>query len=489
MPDLHIKHTFDKNIIFTASAILLASVVCAILANEILFCLIPIAFLVTFQLLINFRPLFYILLITTPAALEYSFAGGFSTDLPTEPLQIILMFTFLFYVILRKERIDKNFLQHPVTILLAIHFLWICITTIFSTDILVSLKYVLAKAWYIVTFYFITSFIIKSVKEFKTAFWCLLIPTFILVIYTLYNHYLYAWSFSDVNKTMFPWFRNHVNYAVFLALMFPFLILAITWYKKYSWQKIFLKLSVVIFLFAIYFSYTRSSWLSLIAAGFCFVLMKINWLRGGVSIAIICAIGFVIYMLHDNTYLDYAPDFKKTIYHSNFEDHMASTATLEDVSSAERIYRWIAATKMIEDKPVTGFGPAQFYDNYKEYTVNKFLTYISKNEEKSTVHNYYLQITVEQGFTGLAIWIILLITVLFYGQNIYNRAIDKEDKYFVMAITLSFITILVNISLSDLIEANKIGTLFFMNMALIVNMDLYIRKKLKAADEHPLESV
>ncbi len=66
------------------------------------------------------------------------------------------------------------------------------------------------------------------------------------------------------------------------------------------------------------------------------------------SLTMVGVILFIIVMLHNNNYLAYAPDFKKTIYHANFSDHMESTATLEDVSSAERIYRWIAGVKMIE---------------------------------------------------------------------------------------------------------------------------------------------
>ncbi|MFI5171861.1 MAG: O-antigen ligase family protein, partial [Chitinophagales bacterium] len=192
---------------------------------------------------------------------------------------------------------------------------------------------------------------------------------------------------------------------------------------------------------------------------------------------------FVIYMVHDNKYLDYAPEYTKTIYHTHFSEHMESTITLEDVSSAERIYRWVAALHMIEDKPVIGFGPGQFYFNYKPYTINKFETYISRNSEKSTVHNYYLQVTVEQGFIGLFIWLSLLLYALSIGQKLYNKLQDKFHKNLAMAITLSLITIIVNIALSDLIEADKIGTMFFLLLAILVNLDIYLRKK---AEEIPV---
>lgn len=476
MPENSIQR-FDKNILFAAGTLLLLSIFGAILTNEILLCLAPLAFLLTFQLLIDFRPVFFLLLLVTPVSLEFAVSDSYSTDLPTEPLEILLMFTFIFYVLLKKEYISTAFINHPVTIILCIHFLWMCVATIFSQDVFVSFKYMLAKTWYIAVFYFLAAHVIKNPQQFRTAFWCLFLPTLFAVFYTLNNHYRYNFAFSEVNKTMFPYFRNHVNYAVFLALFLPFLFYAQTWYQKYTWQKMFIRLGIIFVLLGIYFSYTRSSWLSVLAAAVCFVLLKRNLLRQFAVLAVAGAILFVIFMLYDNNYLNYAPDFKKTIYHSNFEDHMESTISLEDVSSAERIYRWIAATHMIADKPVAGFGPAQFYENYKEYTVNKFLTYISTNDERSTVHNYFLQVTVEQGFVGLTIWIVLLLAVIFYGQIAYNRSTDKENKHFIMALVLSVISIIINITLSDLIEADKIGTMFFFNIAMLVNMHLATKQK------------
>ncbi len=467
----------EQNIFWSAIVLFLITIFAGILADEPLFFAAPAAFLLAYQLVVNYRVIFFLLLIVTPLSIEFYTESGFSTTLPTEPLMILLMFTFIFYMLMKKETVTHTFLMHPITLILIIHYIWILVTTIFSEDIVISLKWLLAKTWYLITFYFLASVIIKNTNDFKKAFWCLFVPTLGVVVYTLLNHMHYQFRFSEVNKTMVPFFRNHVNYAVYLALMLPFIFIATQWYGKYSWQRMLLNLSKVIFLFGIYFSYTRSAWLSVTVALMAWILIQNRRLIYGVVTGMVGVIVFTIYMLHDNTYLDYAPEYTKTIYHGEFSEHMAATATLEDVSSAERIYRWVAAIHMIEDKPVMGFGPGQFYENYKEYTVNKFVTYISRNTEKSTVHNYYLQVTVEQGFIGIIIWFVMIIAVLLYGQRLYLFATEKQDKNFVMALTLSFITILVNTALSDLIEADKIGTSFFMIMALLVNMDIYLKHK------------
>lgn len=480
MPELA-KLADEKKLMYAGAGILLVSIGAAIIANEPLICLAPIAFLLAYQLLIDYRPVFYLLLLSTPVALEYQFESGLGTDIPTEPLEILLMFTFIFYVILQKEHLRLEFFRHPISVIIYIHFAWILITTLFSTDIAISFKYVLAKIWYITTFYFVAAHVMRKAEDFKIAFWLLFIPTLIVVINTLINHYNYQFRFSEVNKTMYPIFRNHVNYAVFLSLMLPFVFLASTWYKKYSWQKMLLNLSKLIFIAAIYFAYTRSSWLSVIAALAGFIIIRKRILGWAVAFAVVAVGVFAWYMLQNNTYLKYAPDYKKTIYHQDFSEHIASTATLEDVSSAERIYRWVAGINMIKEKPITGFGPSQFYYNYKEYAVNKFTTYISRNEEKSTIHNYYLTITCEQGFPGLLIWLVLIISVLMLGQKLYYRC-SGETKLLALTLTLSFITILVNISLSDLIEADKIGTMFFLIISLLVTIDINSRKKIVSGE-------
>ena len=472
----------ELNIFWTATVLAIAAMFAGFMLEEPLFFLVPVGFLFAYQLIINYKIIFFLLLLVTPGATEFYFTGGFSTTLPTEPIMIVLMLTFFFFLMMKRENLDKAFFTHPLAFVLYLHFIWMIFTSIFADEIVISLKYMVAKTWFIVAFFCVAGMVIKNINHYKAAFWCLFVPTVLLTIYTLINHMHYQFRFSEVNKTMVPFFRNHVNYAVFLALMLPLTIAATKWYERFTWQKMVLKLGVIILMLGIYFAYTRSAWLSVMGALVAYYLIKNNKLIPAAFIAIVGVIIFVFYMMHDNKYLFYAPEYTKTIYHSDFSDHMESTISLEDVSSAERIYRWVAAVHMIEDKPVLGFGPGQFYFNYKEYTVNKFETYISRNEEQSTVHNYYLQITVEQGFIGITIWVLLLLSILYLGQRLYNKYKDSEYKAMAMAITLSIITIIINISLSDLIEADKIGTCFFMFMAILINLDVHYKRNQAAVD-------
>jgi O-antigen ligase len=66
---------------------------------------------------------------------------------------------------------------------------------------------------------------------------------------------------------------------------------------------------------------------------------------------------------------------------------------------------------MFDDSKWLGHGPGNFYPTYKKYTVTEFSTYLSDNDEKSTVHNYFLLLLVEQGIIGLAIFLALSILI------------------------------------------------------------------------------
>lgn len=208
-----------------------------------------------------------------------------------------------------------------------------------------------------------------------------------------------------------------------------------------------------------------------IAVAFYFVI-KARVTKWAVAAGTLLIILFLGYMIKDNQYLEYSTDYKKTIVHESLDDHLKATMQRMDVSSAERVYRWIAGFRMSADELTTGHGPGNFFSFYKSYTVNLFTTWVSDNPEKSGVHNYFLMTLIEQGVLGFLIFTILCLYILIRGEKIYFQTKDKQQAQLVMAILLSTIIIYVQIMLSDLIEADKVGSFFFINIALLVGQDL-----------------
>ena len=182
-------------------------------------------------------------------------------------------------------------------------------------------------------------------------------------------------------------------------------------------------------------------------------------------------------MGYQNRYLYYAPNFDETIMHEDLESHLSATYNMEDISSGERVFRWIAGFRMWEANPIVGYGPGNFYNFYKPYAVSSYATFVSRNPERSTVHNYFLLLLIEQGIIGLFIFSVFTGALLWYGQRIYHQLKDKQLRQFVMALTLTLIVVYVNTFLSDLIETDKVGTLYFLIVAMLINLDIKSRKE------------
>ncbi len=382
------------------------------------------------------------------------------------------MILFIVMILAKPSKFDVDFLKNSILFFVAFHYIWILTASIFSENAYVSFKFFLAKSWYIITFVLVTGLLIKKMDDFKTAFWCLFIPLLFTLIYTLIRHAATDFTFQTVNTPMLPFFRNHVNYACTIAEMLPFTVLAISWYRKGSFKRWFLFLSLLIMLAGVYLSYTRSAWLAVSTALIVIVVLRLRLMKLTLALIFASIIGFFIYMGMDNHYLDHAPDYASTIYHSDLTQHLESTFEGKDLSSAERIYRWVAGIRMWEQHPLLGYGPGNFYNFYKSFTVNSFRTYVSDNPEQSSIHNYFLLVLTEQGIIGLIIFIALTVVIFINGERIYFQTINRNERHYVLAIILCLVIIYVNTFLSDLLETDKIGSLYFICIALLINQDV-----------------
>lgn len=441
---------------------------------------IPAALLLTYVVLIDFEKVFYLLLFCIPISTEVYLPGGLGTDLPTEPLMVGLMVIFGLYLLKNPKALRADFVMHPLTLILLLHIGWIYATSFTSEEALVSVKFSLAKTWYVAVFFFLAGHLIKTEKQFKLLFWMVLIPLLITVLIILARHSTYGFAFDKVNKVMSPFQRNHVNYAATLSLFFPFIWFARFWYPRKSRNRYFLDAVLIFMMGAIYLTYTRAAYIALMIAAGAYFVIRFRLTRLVLALSLVAALGLVSFLVVDNKYLDYAPNYDTTIAHKKFDNLIEATAKMEDISTMERLYRWIAGVRMSAEKPMSGFGPGNFYNFYKSYTVTGFQTYVSDNPEKSGIHSYYLMTLVEQGIIGLILFLILSFYALVRGETIYHQSKTRERKHVVMSVLLSFVVILAFLIINDLVETDKAGSFFFMCLAILINMDLANRKNISA---------
>lgn len=456
-----------------AAACSLLALIAAYLTQEYIIALVPFGFIVALVIFHDARWLFYALLLFLPLSNEVGLSESISMYLPTEPLAILITGVAIVYGMLHYKILTGKVWRHPITILIAVHVIWVLTCTISSTEPLVSLKYFLAKFWFIIPYYFLTYFLVRNETDRRRFFWLLLIPSIGAMAYVFINHATTGFLFDVVNAVCRPFYRNHVNYGVWITAILPLLLLTRTWYEKDTLPRLGINLAIILNLACIYFSYTRGAWVALFTLPAFYLIVKYRFTKVAILTSFVGLSVFIGILLHENKYLHYAPDFVKTIYHEEFSDHMSATFQMQDMSTVERFYRWIAAYKMFTERPVTGFGPGNFVHNYKSYTVYAYSTYISDNEEGSSVHNYFLTMLTEQGIPGLIFFIILVVVIVVYIEKIYHQQETDSGRLYIMALGCCFMVLLVNNFFSDLLEADKLGPLFFMMAALLVREDLH----------------
>lgn len=462
-------------IFFILSILFIAGITTAIITDTYFIAALPFAFLLFLFGWQSLQIPFLLLIASIPFSIEYKVSTSLGTDLPDEGLMLLLTLLAVFYLASNLRTINVTSWKHPILWLIGFSFLWAIVCSISSSQPLLSVKFILAKAWYFGAFIGAALILLQDKRNLLNTAIVLTGSMVLVVLIVLVRHAPYNFSFADINTALQPFFRNHVNYSALLVCMTPLLYAA----YKFSDNKLVRRctmLAMLVVLVALFLSYARGAWLALLTGFIAWWMIRKKLLIRTYLLTIVACTGLIFWLGNNNRYLRFAHDYRTTIFHENFSEHLVATYQMKDVSTAERFYRWIAGVRMVQEKPFMGFGPNSFYNNYRPYAIPAFKTWVSNNPEHSTVHNYFLLLAIEQGIPGLLIFLLLTILLLHYAQRIYHR--NNEIFYqrtaliagsiLVMVLTVNF--------LSDLIETDKIGSIFFLCVSALIVADIKTRK-------------
>ena len=146
------------------------------------------SYFIVFQLRLLYRLLFFFI----PISAEVQLSGGLSTDLIGEPI-LWLFFVTTFIFILWQGIPKKAF--SLLSLVLFFHIGWIVYTSIFSHHPTISLKYALAKSWYILPFYLLPYYIVDHKKDIRSIFKYFIIGTLVAALYFFIQHYQLGLSY------------------------------------------------------------------------------------------------------------------------------------------------------------------------------------------------------------------------------------------------------------------------------------------------------
>ena len=459
-----------RNISF---AVLFLSVALFGLTGSYLLLGVPFVYLYILLVGINWKTAYWIFLAFIPFSIQLEFAGGaLSTSLPDEPMMWFFLLVFVLMWANNPALIPRWWWQNPLVVIIVLQFIWLIVTVVFSTELLYSVKFLLAKCWFLVSFLVLPLFIFKEKKDFRKGFLFFLIPLFVTMVFIFYQHYRIGFNFRKVEKAIGILYYNHVDYSTVMSMFFPVLCLAYPLTRGMNWiVRGLLLIIIIFFLPAIYFTYARAAMVAVVFAYVIYIAIRLR-LVNLVMPAFYGMMALILtFMISNNRFISYRPELDRTYMHKTWTDHIIATFRGEDMSSMERLYRWIAGIRMSGDRPLTGYGPNSFYYHYKPYAVSSFRTWVSRNPEKSTTHNYFLLMLVEQGWPAMILYAVLVMVVFAQAQKTYYRFKDRFYKKITLAMAMMFAAGFINNFFSELLETHKVGALFYLSIAILIILD------------------
>ncbi len=398
--------------------------------------------------------------------------------IPTEPLLFGILIIFIFKLLI-KNNFDKQVLKHPVTLAIFFSLAWILITSITSTMPVVSLKFLLARMWFLAAFYFIATQLFKQKRYIKSYILLYSIPFVFVMGYTFYRHVsIGLFDQKAAHWVMSPFFNDHTSYGAMIAMFIP-VLLGLSFKSNYSQtQKLFIRIMTLIFIFSIVLSYSRAAWLSLMAVLGIWLIIKLKIkLRTLIMSALV--LGFIILSFWSTIIIQLSKN--KQDSSQNIEKHFESMSNIQtDASNLERLNRWNSAFRMFREKPIFGWGPGTYSFQYASFQFSYEKTIISTNAgNMGNAHSEYIGPLAESGIFGTLSFLLILVTSIYTGLRVVRRTKDKELRTLALGILLGLITYFLHGFLNNFLDTDKASATFWGFIAMIVAIDLYHKEKLE----------
>jgi len=473
------KETVPKWLNLAALTVLLAAI--AVAAATELYAVIAVPFGLLFMgwIILNWKSYYWFFAFSIATTGVVTLGSG-SMYLPMMPLSIVSALLALALLLYNRKIVYENFYRHPLTLVLFLQYFWLLISVIFSEIPVPSVKYLGVNTIQLLSFVLLPMMVLKQEKDWMKLCRILLISFTLVAAYVFVRHALKNFTYLYTNVAVKPFFYNHVDHGCIMSMLVP--IPYMLWRhtdKSKVWTRRFYLLLLVFFIICTYLTFARAA---ILAVAFAFVIVfairkkLVNWLM---ALFFITCISIVSYLVINDNYKHFKPNYEQTYSRHSFDDLLKATFMGGDMSSMERFYRWIASARMSTEKPLTGVGPNNFYDFYKPHAVQMFRTYVSRNEEKSTTHNYFIFMLVEQGWPAMILYGILIWALFFQAQKVYHKTKNTLYKRMALVGAMVIAAFFINNLFSELLQTYKIGAIFYLATILIYWVGNQIKKENK----------
>lgn len=418
----------------------------------------------------------------TPFSINLTKTGfGIGMSLPSEPLMFGLMLIFLFKLI-HDRGMDARVVYHPVSLAILFHLAWMFLTSLTSSMLVVSLKATLARICFVLVFFYFGTQLFRDVGKIKQFVWAYLIPLLGVIAYTTVNHAAAGFTVKAAHTAMVPFYNDHTAYAAVVAMFVPLLIGMTGDKTSQPLSRSFAFLVLIVLITAIVLSYTRASWVSLVAALICYLIFVFR-IHTYVVVGSIVIIVSLLFIFESDITMALEKNRKESS--TELATHIQSVSNITtDASNVERINRWYSAMRMFNEKPFFGWGPGTYSFQYAPFQKWNERTIISTNfGEGGNAHSEYIGPLAEQGVLGMLAFVMVALTVIYRGSRIIISSKDPHLRMLAKGLVLGLITYLVHGMLNNFLDTEKASVPFWGFIGALVALEVYhLKKENKSGD-------
>lgn len=457
-------------LIFGAGLAYIAVSIFLIWTDKAYFSLFPLGLMAIYAAIYHPKFTFLSLGLLAPLSINIEeWTSGFGLFVPTEPLLFGIMF-LLVWMQLKNPFLDKRIWGHPIIWTVGFYVLWILITSITSAHPVTSLKFLLAKLWFIIPILIFGTYFLKDIVSIERFVWLFLLGMTIVVLFTVFHHASYRFGEKESHWVMWPFFKDHTIYGAIVALSLP-LSIGLFRSKIHTplLQAVLIGM-IVIIITGLYFSYTRAAWLSVIAALGVWLLIRLR-IKFSIIAGITLTLGTLLLISWDRIQMELERNKQEHTTEEFGERLQSATNVSTDASNLERINRWSCAIAMFKERPVMGFGPGTYAFEYARFQEPDNLTIISTNfGDLGNAHSEYLGPLAEMGVLGLLSFLGVVAAIFYSGIRLYLDwpEEDKRHRVLILSMILSLTTYFVHGILNNYLDTDKASIpIWFMSAVFI----------------------
>ena len=442
------------------------------------FILAPIGLIAIYLAIFYTEYTFLAIAFLTPLSINIEeYTESFGLFVPTEPLLFGLMLLLLFQQI-QKNGLDRNVWKHPIIWAVGFYLFWTLITSVTSNDPLVSLKFLLARLWFIVPLLFFGTRIFNKPKNIFRFIWLFCTAMCLVIVFTIIVHAGYSFGEKEGHWVMWPFFKDHTVYGATIALVIP-LIFGIYFSKKHSpLVGMTLLAMIVVSLVGLYFSYSRAAWLSVIAALMVLAAIKLRIKFKYIAATVLVGL-MATYLSWDSIQMELERNKFEHTTEEFGEKLQSATNVTTDASNLERLNRWSCAVEMFKERPIFGFGPGTYAFEYARFQHPDDLTIISTNfGDMGNAHSEYLGPLAEMGVFGLLAMLFIVTAIFYKSITLYNKwpAEDKFMRTILLSMILALVTYFLHGFLNNYLDTDKAAVPIWAFCAAFIALEIRLNK-------------